>query len=836
MKHRNPGRRGALPLFSIVFFALFTFFATAALAGPPVCGDNVCGGGETCDGTTFCKSTNCPAGTAPVCDATCGGYTCQPTGGGGGSVVDVWVTAGDQSQLLASQPSVNFGADTTQGLLVHVNENDTYQEIEGFGAALSDSSAWLMWNAQSPSQRAALLDQLFGPNGARLNWVRLPMGASDFALNHYTYNDMPAGQTDPTLANFSIAHDQAYIIPVLQEILAINPDVKIVAVPWSAPGWMKNSDSLVGGELLAQYQQTYADYFVRFLQDYAAAGIVIDAVSPQNEPYHDAFDYPGMRMEPEQQVDFVGNDLGPAIAAAGLSTRILAWDHNWDQPYYSTELLLDPVAGQYTDGTAFHCYAGEVRFQTLTHDLAPNAPIFMTECSSGAWSPNWSNNLLWDANTLIVDNIRNWGSAAIKWNLALDENYGPHTGGCGDCTGVVTINSTSGAVTYNHDFYALGQASRFVDPGAVRIASDTFEPNSIRIVAFKNPDGTKVLLAANDANNNQTFKVRWGGESFQYTLLKKSVTTFKWSGTQGEPTAPDTPANVTAKADHDSVRLSWDFVYLAASYTVERAPAGGSFSTLASGVGTSSYDDTSAVAGTAYDYRVTAENAAGSSAASSVVSGTAGARDAFSQIEAEDFANQHGLGVESNSDSNSNGLNIANTDQDDYLVFPGVDFGNGIEAFNVRIATAQSGGRIEARLDDPNGPLLSDMTVTSTGGWSSFQTRSEAASGASGVQDLVLVFRDLNGVGNVNWFDFTPCTSCSSCTVDADCDDGLFCNGAETCNAGSCSPGSDPCPLSSCDEAGDTCVSCGAVGSGCTADSDCCSLRCRGKNGAKTCQ
>lgn len=678
-----------------------------------------------------------------------------------GELVEVWATTGNQNELLAPQAAATFGADTTQGLLIEVNESHAYQTMEGFGAAMTDSSAWLMANALSPAQRTALLSALFdSANGIGLQWVRLPMGASDFALSHYSYDDMPAGQTDPTLASFSISHDLAYIIPVLLEARAVNPDLRVLASPWSAPGWMKDSDSLVGGRLLPQYQQAYADYFAHFLQDYAAAGVAIDAVTVQNESHNSPADYPGMWMEVEQQLDFVANQLGPAVNTGGLSTRIFAWDHNWNEPFFGVELLDDPGAGPYTDGTAFHCYGGEVGFQTLTHELRPDDTIFFTECSSGAWSTNWGNNLIWDANTLVIGVARNWGSATFKWNLALDTNHGPHTGGCTDCNGIVTIDETTGGVTFNHDYYALGQAARFVDAGASRIASTTLSGSKIETVAFKNPDGSKVLYVTNDNNRKMTVKVRWGGQSFPYSLLAKSVVTFKWSGTQGQSSVPGVPTGLTALARYDSVRLGWDVSLLATSYDVERATAaGGPYTTLAN-VAVPFHTDSTIAAGTTYFYRVKANNTAGTSASSSSASATPGPFDAFAKIEAEDFTTQHGVGVETTTDTGG-GLNIGWADDGDFLYFPQVDFGDGASEVQLRFATESNTGTVEIRLDDPDsGALLASVPVSSTGGWTSWATLTAPASGASGVESVYVVFTGADGVGNLNYLQFTPCTGC----------------------------------------------------------------------------
>src|SRR5258706_3164380 len=274
-----------------------------------------------------------------------------------GETVSVWVTTGDQTKLLAQQPNLTFGADTTSGLLVNVNANHLYQQMDGFGAAMTDSSAWLIYNKLSTSQRNPLMQSLFSnTNGIGLSYLRLPMGASEFVNgNHYTYDDMPAGQSDPNLNNFSIAHDQAYIIPVLQQARSINPALGIMATPWSAPAWMKTNGSLYRGGLLSSYYGAYANYFARFVDAYSAAGVPVNSLTVQNEPQAKPGDYPGMWMTPANEASFVKNNLGPALA--NKNVKILALDHNWALPYYGIDVLNEPAGQAYIDSTAFRCFA-----------------------------------------------------------------------------------------------------------------------------------------------------------------------------------------------------------------------------------------------------------------------------------------------------------------------------------------------------------------------------------------------------------------------------------------------------------------------------------------------
>jgi glucosylceramidase len=357
------------------------------------------------------------------------------------------------------------------------------------------------------------------------------MGASDFALSDYTYDDVPAGQTDVDLARFSIEHDRAYILPVLKQAMASNAQLKVMGSPWSAPAWMKSGGSLFGGTLSSSAYAPYAAYFVKFIQAYRQAGVSIDAVTVQNEPRHESSAYPTMRLEQADATRFVRDHLGPAFAGAGIGTKIVVWDHNWDNPGYPIGILDDSGARPYVAGSAFHCYAGEVTAQSRVQAAYPDKAIYLTECTGGDWSKNFGNNLQWGTQNLIIGATRNWARTVLQWNLALDTSAGPQNGGCSNCRGVVTINQRSGAVAYNVEYYTLGHASKFVRPGARRIGSNTFGSGSIENVAFRNPDRSLVLVTLNSGTSTRTFKVRWSGQAFTYTLAPGAVATFTWAGT-----------------------------------------------------------------------------------------------------------------------------------------------------------------------------------------------------------------------------------------------------------------------------------------------------------------
>ena len=462
-----------------------------------------------------------------------------PSSIAGNEPVRVWLTDLSAGVKLVQQANLSFAPESTSNpltsnpnpLTITVDESSQFQQMEGFGASFTDSSAWLVYNKLNSTQRTALMSNLFSPtNGIGLGLLRQPLGASDFsAIGNYSYDDLPAGQTDPNLTSFSINHDLAYIVPVLKQALQLNPAVKIIGTPWSPPGWMKTTGSMIGGNLKPEAYAPLANYFVKYIQAYQAQGVPINYVTVQNEPLYIPAGYPGMGLAATEQASFIKNYLGPAFAASNIKTKILAYDHNWDAISYPETVLSDADSAQFVSGIAWHWYGGDVSAQTILHNEYPNKDAFITEASGGSWQGSEANAFRAVLDNLIINGSRNWARGVVLWNMALDINNGPTNGGCGTCRGVITIDQSSGNVTYNVDYYALGHAGKFLKPGAYRIASNTFGSN-IEDVAFKNPDGSKVLIAYNAGSSQSTFKVLWGNESFSYTLNPGAAVTFSWSG------------------------------------------------------------------------------------------------------------------------------------------------------------------------------------------------------------------------------------------------------------------------------------------------------------------
>lgn len=444
------------------------------------------------------------------------------------SVIEVWLTLPDQSALLAEQPSLQFAGGAPAGDVIIVNSDLRYQQFVGFGAAITDASAFLIQNKLDAAAREALLKDLFGPApGVGFSFTRIVIGASDFSTSHYSFNDRPPGDADPELKYFSIEAAKREVLPTLRAARAINPDLAVMASPWSAPGWMKTTDSLIQGTLREEAYAPFAAYLRRTVEAFAAEGAPVDYISIQNEPDFEPGNYPGMRLSAEQRARIIGEHVGPEFERAGLKTNILEWDHNWNKPEQPLGVLADADAARFISGVAWHCYEGDVTAQTSVREHHPDKDVFFTECSGGEWSRAWPDAWAWTMRNLVIGATRNWARGVLLWNLALDENHEPHLGGCGNCRGIVTIDSRTGAVTRSPEYYALGHVSRFVRPGARRVAS-TSPVAGVESAAFVTDDGSRVLVAFNTAAEPVDLVVEESGRHFRYTLAPNAAATFRW--------------------------------------------------------------------------------------------------------------------------------------------------------------------------------------------------------------------------------------------------------------------------------------------------------------------
>ena len=446
-------------------------------------------------------------------------------------LADVWLTRGDQTKLLNADAGLTI--KTKQSGTFPVIQLDTataFQVMHGFGAALTGSSAYLLNKKMNATQREQVLRQLFDPQqGIGISYLRLTMGASDFSLADFSYDDMPAGQTDFNLEQFSLSRDLEDVVPVLKEIIAIAPDIQLMGTPWSPPAWMKTNGSMKGGKLKTTCYSVYADYFVKYIQAMKAQGIEIAAVTPQNEPLYFTAGYPCMEMQATEQLDFVRNHLGPKFQAAGITTKIIVYDHNWDVPQYAISILNDPVAKSFVAGSAFHAYGGDVTAMSTVHYAHPDKELYFTEISGGAWATNFKDNLMWNMQNIFIGTANNWSTTALMWNLALDQNYGPQNHGCSNCRGVIEVNISNGGYTPQVEYYSIGHFSKFVQPGAQRISSVIpAELNQMGFVAFLNPDGSKVLVAGNYSSTYRSFTVHQGNGYFNYSVPPEAEVTVVW--------------------------------------------------------------------------------------------------------------------------------------------------------------------------------------------------------------------------------------------------------------------------------------------------------------------
>ena len=421
------------------------------------------------------------------------------------NIETITTRADDKSKLLLRESnSFEFkDINPTQAFTIEIDESATFQTMDGFGYTLTGASAMLI-NNMNPVARTNLLKQIFSvENGVGINYIRISMGASDLDVKVFSYNDLPNGETDINQTKFSIEQDKINLIPVIKEILTINPNLKIMATPWSAPVWMKTINSAVGGSLKPEYYASYATYFVKYIQAMKAEGINITSITPQNEPLHGG-NNPSMLMSANEQLSFIKNNLGPAFEKAGIQTKIIIYDHNADNISYAETILNDATANKYIDGSAFHLYAGDINALSSLHNKFPEKNLYFTEqWTSGSGS--FGGDFNWNMKNVVIGASNNWCKTIMQWNLANDSNFGPHTeGGCTDCKGAVTINGSS--FEKNVAFYNLAQISNMVSPGSKRIASSQI--SVVSNVAFIRPDGKKVLLVFNDSSSSVTIYLK----------------------------------------------------------------------------------------------------------------------------------------------------------------------------------------------------------------------------------------------------------------------------------------------------------------------------------------
>jgi len=451
---------------------------------------------------------------------------------GAGKTGVTWLTDPEQKILFQEQAdalSFRKQAGTPGGLSISIDAQKKAQTIDGFGWCLTGGSAMHIIH-MSAASRKALLKELFSTGDHHIggSYLRVTIGASDLNEKVFSYDDLPAGQTDTALKHFDLGPDRKDVIPVLKEILAINPTIKILGSPWSPPAWMKTNHDTRGGSLLPEYYAVYARYLVRYIQEMRRQGIRINAITVQNEPLHPG-NNPSLLMPAKEQGEFVKHHLGPAFRRAKLDTKIIIYDHNADRPDYPISILDDAEAAQYIDGSAFHLYGGKIEALSQVHNAHPDKNLYFTEQWVGG-PGDMKKDIREHVQNLIIGATRNWSRTVIEWNLAADPAYNPHTdrGGCDRCLGAVTIDGDK--VTRNPAYYIIAHAAKLVRPGSVRVASDASGAGAEGLLntAFRTPGGKTVLIVLNNADAPREFRVVCNGQSALAHLNGGAVATYEW--------------------------------------------------------------------------------------------------------------------------------------------------------------------------------------------------------------------------------------------------------------------------------------------------------------------
>lgn len=468
-----------------------------------------------------------------------GGEVTPPAPEPSQAVVTAYVTTADKTLLFKSEELELRKPGTMAVNLVTLDSTVTFQTVDGFGPALTGSTCYNLRAVMEPSARTALLKELFDPKeGLGFSMVRVTIGSSDFGLDEYTWCDKKG------MENFAAhEYDVRDLFPILKEVLAINPDVKIIATPWTAPRWMKrrvNNDSdyysWTSGRLKPECYQDYAEYFVRWIRVMKSQGFDIYAVTLQNEPLNKGNSM-SMYMPWQEQLEFIKTAVGPAFGKAGLNTKILVYDHNYnydgiaDQQGYPMNILADTEAARYVAGSAWHNYYGNPKELDKMVSRFPDKEIYFTEASIGGWAPDFAKCLMTDFDNIFIQTLSRENKGVTLWNLVLDENYGPkRPGGCQNCYGVVMIDSKTGKVTDRKtQYYNLAHASKVIRPGARRIATKGNLKSGVSCLAFLNPDHSYGIIIENNLSESHSFTFSDSGHSVKFTAPAKSIASIKWN-------------------------------------------------------------------------------------------------------------------------------------------------------------------------------------------------------------------------------------------------------------------------------------------------------------------
>ena len=450
------------------------------------------------------------------------------------------LTTTDNRSKDLTESFISFSTtDNMSPSTIRLKASEEFQTIDGFGAAITGSTAYNLLKMQ-PADRAAFLKQTFShTEGYGMSYIRICIGCSDFSLSEYTCCDKEG------IENFALTDEETkYVIPVLKEILTYNPELKIMASPWTAPKWMKVNnltdlkpyDSWTGGQLNPKYYQDYATYFALWIKAFNREGIDIYAMTPQNEPLNRG-NSASMFMGWQEQRDFVKTALGPKFKAEGIDTKIYVFDHNYnydnmaDQQGYPTKIYADEEASKYIAGAAYHNYGGNLNELNAIHKANPDKELVFSESTAGDWNngANLQARLIDDMEQITLGTVNRWCRGAIIWNLMLDSKRGPNRpGGCTTGFGAVDINDDFKTIRRNSFYYIMAQMSAGVKPGAKRIGTEGFTKNGLTFSAFRNPDNSYALVLSNKNSEDVRATVDDGSHHFPVTVPAKGIVTLSW--------------------------------------------------------------------------------------------------------------------------------------------------------------------------------------------------------------------------------------------------------------------------------------------------------------------
>lgn len=463
--------------------------------------------------------------------------------------VDAYVTTADKTMTMQKDSVLlQMGNDTITQNLITLDPSVTYQEMDGFGAAITGSSCYNLLK-MTPENRTKLLKDTFDPiNGMGYSYIRISIACSDFSLEDYTYCDKPG------IENFEMHElDKRDLFPILKEILAINPNLKIMASPWTPPKWMKVNnlkdrkpfDSWTSGQLNPDYYQDYATYFVKYIQAMEKEGFRIESMTIQNEPLNRG-NSASLYMTWQEQRDFIKTALGPAFEKNGIKTKIVVYDHNYDydinkpenadQGQYPLKIYEDADAAKYIDGAAYHAYGGDKKELIKIHETRPDKNLYFSEMSIGLWGDgyNFGGDLMWNMREVCIGTINNFNKAVIMWNFMLDDKHAPfRPGGCDICLGAIDISSADYAsMTFNSHYYTMAHLSKVIKPGAKRIKAEGNTSEKIVYSAFENPDGSYSVVLLNEENTAQNIHIAEGKNIFTHNVPAQSVVSYRWKQTK----------------------------------------------------------------------------------------------------------------------------------------------------------------------------------------------------------------------------------------------------------------------------------------------------------------